>query len=66
MKQPKGTRQADIAKLQQIMHYHGIEEFKELLSQAYFSASDEMEEIDLEVSEQYRNEANNIQNEKDV
>lgn len=61
MKQPEGTRTADMQKLQEIMHYHGIEQFKVLLQQAYYNASQEMESISIEISEDYRNEANLIE-----
>ena len=60
-KQPLGTRIADTGKLQEIMHYHGLEEFQQLLRAAYFDASDEMEDINKEVSEQYRELANKIE-----
>jgi hypothetical protein len=63
-KQPLGTRIADKRKLQEIMHYHGLEEFLQLLRDAYFNASEEMEDIDLDISEQYRAMANSIEGEE--
>jgi hypothetical protein len=65
MKQPKGTRIADTRKLQEIMHYHGLEQFQQLLREAYFNASDEMEDLDIEASEAYRDLANSIDREGD-
>lgn len=59
-RQPIGTILADTSKLQQIMHYHGLEGFLEILREAYFAASDEMEDIDLDASEAYRTKANEI------
>ena len=59
--QPEGTRNADTKKLQEIMHYHGLEQFKMLLRQAYFNASDEMESLSKFASEEYRDEANKIE-----
>lgn len=61
MKQPEDTRTADMKKLQEIMHYHGLDQFKVLLQQAYFNASEEMESISIDISEEYRNEANLIE-----
>ncbi len=61
MKQPLAIRQEDIDELQSIMHYHGLTEFKELLRQAYFRASDDMEDLDLAAAEMYRTEANKIE-----
>lgn len=61
MKQPSHTRTLDQDRLQQIMHYHGLTEFKELLKQAYYNTSDEMQDIDPTISEQYRDEANRIE-----
>lgn len=61
MKQPLGTRIADTEKLQEIMHYHGLKEFQQLLRTAYFNAADEMEDIDSKVSEEYREMVSNIE-----
>lgn len=59
-KQPHGTRVADMRRLQEIMHYHGIEEFRILLQQAYYNASEEMEHISTDISDKYRDEANKL------
>lgn len=60
-KQPKGTRIADQKKLQEIMHYHGLKEFQQLLRNAYFDASEEMKELNTIISEEYRELANKIE-----
>lgn len=60
-KQPQGTRIADTRRLVEIMHYHGAYQFLDLLRQAYFEASEGMEDIDEEISELYRELANQIE-----
>lgn len=57
-------RASDTDKLQAIMHFHGLEEFKKLLRQAYYNAADAMEEIDLETSDLYRAEAQKMDEEE--
>lgn len=61
MKQTTEIRIRDTHKLQEIIHYHGLEEFLQLLRIAYFDASDDMEDIDKEISEKYRSMANSIE-----
>ena len=39
--------------IQAIMHYYGLETFKELLRQVALDCSDEMKDIDLEISMNY-------------
>jgi hypothetical protein len=60
MKQPQRTRIEDTYRLQTIMQYHGILEFKQLLAAAYYHASEDVEDIDKEQANAYREEAAKI------
>jgi hypothetical protein len=43
--------------IQTVMHKHGLKAFKELLREAYLSAADDMEQINLDLSTAYYREA---------
>ena len=46
--------------LQEMMHYHGLKRFKELLQQTYYSAAEDTEDINKEISEAYQSEASKM------
>jgi hypothetical protein len=54
------TKNKDMYELQTIMHYYGCDEFLKMIKEALYCASDDIEHINIQLSEQYRDRATRL------